>query len=700
MTLKKTILTTLLLSSISPLLLLSHTTHAGVDFTCSPNFNVDGKSYDACSNVPVLIPSNDNQVNMSLLLSDLGLAELQPIKGDTDLWTSTYAQVPFEADTLIQMSKNKVNNARQPTDKSDDYLDERCRTLASGKSGFIQQVQNNKNISSNEKQQLISARKKITGCGEKIALLAVNPQWSITARQYASYLNASIAFYNANYAIADKIYAVLSTVDDTWLKETAQYMLIRTRLNLVFSSGVGQYGDLDLSKINPADTQQLLGTIRNYLKMYPNGQYAASARGYLRRAFWLGGQQPALINELVWQIQNPKSPYYNLDMQALPAEIDRQIFGSSKFKASHLSDPFFLATYDLMMMRESQSEGYKPIGWTQLTAQKNHFQQQPELFQYLQATHLLYLQNKPREALTVLTALDNTKQPYLQLSQRFLKGKILDQISPTQAETYWREQLAQAKRSDARGLFELALMPYLIKKQEVAAFIGKNPTIRQLNLQKNFIVDHANPNALQQMIKSNQANNDQKQAALFTLLSKSLTHQNYSLFNQYYRELPADAAQYKSFDGIEKYKDKAPFSDLIWNGTTISPQLKCPNLPTLTQQLEKSPKDPLLNVCMGEYNRAHHFGWQYDDSESTTLNDHFEGPVFARGNVYKSLIRSNQKSELQAYALYRAIMCYSPSGMNDCGDSEVAKPVRKQWYDQIKRDYPNTSWAKSLKYYW
>ncbi|WP_111892609.1 hypothetical protein [Acinetobacter sp. MB5] len=697
MNLKKTILTSLLLSSISPLLLLSHEANAGAEFICSPDFDLQGKSYNTCSNLPVLIPSNDNKVNMILLLSDLGLAEIQPIKGDTDLWTAVYAQVPFESDTLIQMSKNKVNNARQSFKKSDDYLDERCRTLDSGKMNFIQQVQNNKNIAPNEKQQLIAERNKITGCGEKMAFIIINQQWSATARQYVSYLNASIAFYNASYATADKIYTVLSTVDDAWLKETSQYMLIRSRLNLVYSSGMGQYGDLDLNKINPAQPQQLLGTIRNYLKLYPNGQYVASARGYLRRAFWLAGQQPALINELVWQMQNPKSPYYNLDIQALPAEIDHQIFSSKNFKVSNLSDPFFLATYDLMMMRNDPVEGYKPITWLQLNTQKEHFKQQPTLFQYLQAAHLFYVQNKPREALSLLTVTGNTNQNYLHLSQGFLKGKILDQLNPNQAENYWSEALSQAKHREQRGLFEVALTPYLIKKQDVTAFTGKNPSIRQLNLQKNFIVNNTNPNALQQIIKSSQATNDQKQVALFTLLNRALTHQNYALFNEYYKNLPVDAAQYKYFDGAQKYNNKPPFSDFVWNGTQISAQLKCSDLPKLTAQLEKIPKDPLLNICMGEYARNLHFGFRED---SDYQNDRFSGPVFARGNIYRSVIQSDNKSDLQAYALYRAIMCYSPSGINDCGDTEVAKPIRKQWYDQIKRDYPNTPWAKSLKYYW
>ncbi|MFW2044406.1 hypothetical protein ACG9ZE_22525, partial [Acinetobacter sp. ULE_I053] len=58
------------------------------------------------------------------------------------------------------------------------------------------------------------------------------------------------------------------------------------------------------------------------------------------------------------------------------------------------------------------------------------------------------------------------------------------------------------------------------------------------------------------------------------------------------------------------------------------------------------------------------------------------------------------KSEFQAYALYSAVMCYSPSSINVCGGKDATKSTRKKWYTQIKRDYPNTTWEKSLKYYW
>lgn len=188
-------------------------------------------------------------------------------------------------------------------------------------------------------------------------------------------------------------------------------------------------------------------------------------------------------------------------------------------------------------------------------------------------------------------------------------------------------------------------------------------------------------------------------AAIYTLLDKSLNKQNYTLFNQHYDLLPKDAAQFKSYDSLEKYKEKPPFSDFIWNGTTITTELKCPNLFIQTQQLEKSPKDPLLNICMGEYVRSSHYGLPYQ-MNSENIPPTPKNNTFIRGNVYKSIIQSNPKGDLHAYALYRAVMCYSPSGINDCNDIDVPKSTHKQWFDQLKREYPNSSWALSLKYYW
>lgn len=698
----KFIFKSIVYSSLSLVIYYSPITYAGVEQFCEPNLAINDKNLNGCSNLPVLYPANDSQTNMTLLLSDLGLATIKPMTADANLWDAVYGMVPFDAANLSSLAQNKMPNQRKRLERNETVFDERCASFDSGNQAFNTQVQNNKAIPNLEKQILISERKKMNQCGDKIELIAINPNWSITTRQYASYLNASILFYNSNYSAATKIYTVLTNVEDTWLKETSQYMLIRTSLNSAYATGVDKYGDVYLDNINQNLLKQFLDNINAYLKAYPNGQYIASARGFMRRGFWLSKRQDLLVNEIVWQLKNPTSKFYNLEMSELPAEIDRRVFDSSAFNLSNLKDPFFLAVYDLMHMRESNSENYHSISWAQLNAQKDFFRTQPELFQYLQAAHLFFVQNKAQEAQNYLAKANAKNGSYLQLSQTFLRGQILEKIGqPQNAEEYWHQQLTQAKDSYQRGLFETALSNHLAIKQDYSAFIGKKAQITQPNLQRNFITQIANTNSLQKIIQSDQSNINQKQAAIYTLLSKSLVHQQFELFKQSYAFMPKNAMQYQGYNSDnEQLKNKPDFSNFIWNGAHITPQLKCSNLETLVNQLAQTPKDSLLNVCLGEYFRSEQ-GYslqQLSYNEKQTSN--FSGKIFARGQIYQDLIKSSSKSDLQAYALYRAIQCYAPSGINDCGGNEVNKSVRKQWFDKIKTDYPNTSWAKSLKYYW
>ncbi|KXZ69237.1 hypothetical protein AVENLUH5627_01670 [Acinetobacter venetianus] len=680
----------------------SHIAYAGADITCEPDFAMNSNEYQSCSNLPILYPANDNQTNMLLLLSDSGLATIAPLSADLNLWDAFYGSVPFEASSFPYVVSNKIPNQRKQLDSDDTFFDERCATLSSGKQVFNSQVKKQKLIPENEKQILIQAREKVDQCGDKIELIAVDPNWSVTTRQYASYLNASILFYKANYAAATKIYTVLATVEDTWLKETSQYMLIRTSLNTAYATGMNQYGDVNLDKINAPLIKAFLDHISTYLKAYPNGQYVASARGFMRRGFWLAGRQDLLINEIVWQIQNPKSKFYNLTVNQLPAEVNRRIFESRNFDPKQLKDPFFLATYDLMYMRKSSSDQYRSISWNQLNAQKPYFKDRQELFQYLQATHLFFIQNKAKEALSYLPQESYTAKNYLQLSQIFLRGQILEKTEQKNTtEAYWGQLLAHAKDNYQKSLFETALSNHLNAKQDYSAFIGKTAKISQANLQRNFITQVADAKSLQAIIQSDKSTVDQKQAATFTLLSKSLIHQDYALFKQTYAYMPKNAEQYQGYNSSnEQLKNKPEFAQFLWNGTTITPQLKCNRLETLITQLISSPKDPLLNVCLGEYIRSEQGYSLQQLTYGEKQHSSFSGQIFARGQVYKDIIKSSSKGDLQAYALYRAVHCYAPSGINDCNDAEVSSITRKNWFDRIKKEYPNTSWAKSLKYYW
>ena len=83
------------------------------------------------------------------------------------------------------------------------------------------------------------------------------------------------------------------------------------------------------------------------------------------------------------------------------------------------------------------------------------------------------------------------------------------------------------------------------------------------------------------------------------------------------------------------------------------------------------------------------------------MANEFAGQPRTRSEIYPAIIADPKAgSPDKAYALYRAVMCYAPSGYNGCGGKDVPKSQRKAWYDQLKRDYPSSPWAKKLRYYW
>ena len=672
-------------------------TYAGSDEYCQPSLNILGHQYDACNSLPILDPGNDNRVNMVLLLKDLQLAQVTALSGDEDLYQANYGIVPFEAETYLQHTQNLITNTRQSNASENLTGYEHCSNLVGGERSFIKVVENDASLSTAEKDALLKARLKIKDCYAKYPFLTIDKSTSLTYQQFASYLNGSIAFYNGNFATAEKIFAALTTASQPWVKETAQYMLIRSKLNKTYAAATNEYGDLNLDQLNKIELADFLNSITHYLKLYPNGTYAASARGLMRRAFWLLGRQDLLVQELVWQFNHPKSPYYNLEMQNLPAEIDRRIFASQYFNPQHFKDPFFLTIHNLMQMRSSSDSDQHVISWDALNAQKEYFKNQPELFRYLQAMHLFFIQNKATEALNLLPAKLHMNTA-VGLSQIFLKGRILEKTNSQQAVAYWESQYKNSRTAEQKALFELALFHHYKKSHNYAAFIGTQAKISQLNLQYLYLDQYADLPSLNHIIQGNIATQLQKDIALNTLLSRTLLQSKYQELEKSLDYLPKDAAQYKASSKQTRYQKAPPLANYLWQGLQITPNLKCPNLKTLAGQLADQPNDLTLQLCLGEYMRSNdgsHLTLGYADQSYEPIQG-----LFSRGAVYRKIISTVPKGELHAYALYRSIQCYAPSGYNDCQDDEVPKSTRKQWFDQLKQQYPDTSWAKSLKYYW
>lgn len=697
---------------------VSTSSFASFDTYCSPTLTLGNQHYDACSNLPILDPANDNETNMHLLLLDMGLAELAAPKPDQKIWGAEFGTVPFDFEALRDAISNKIPNKRLPAISSDDdgnsVYEERCQTNRSGIQRFSQQVGNNKLVAAPEKKLLIEQREKIEDtCDGKLSFVSINQAMSPMGRQYASYINGAIAFYNGDYPTAKKIYQALSNVQDEWLKETATYMLVRTAINQTFNSAKDEYGSLVTSQVNNDQLTDTFLSVSNYFKKYPTGQYAASTRGLLRRAYWIAGQPKKLMAELVWQFQNTGSRQYNLDIAKVPEEVSRRIFDSKLFNKNDLTDPFFLGVYDLMQMRDSSAKGYKVISWNELTAQKDIFKTAPEFYRYLLACHLYFVQKKPQQALDYLPKeIPGKIGSYLQLSQLALKGRVMESLKQRdEAYAYWNTLLANTTTPYQYAMIEMALAINLQDRGDFAAFFAKDSKIRQAYIKSIVINSAANSDLLKQIIDSPDTTQNEKLAATYTLLDKSLRYQNYQLFVDSFPLLPKNASSYQGYESKnEALQDQPKFAEFLWKGHQINKTLKCNSLLDTISTLAKTPANNMARLCYGEYVRLNNSSYyefgRYQDTDGKlsklgTLPEPFKGEEFSRGQVYQDIIKaSGESAELKAYALYRAVNCYAPGGINDCGGKDVEKEVRKAWFQQLKQDYPSSSWAQSLNYYW
>lgn len=103
---------------------------------------------------------------------------------------------------------------------------------------------------------------------------------------FAYYLSGIAHFYGGNYPTAAQDFTRLLESKQSWLAETAQYMLMRTALNKSSQNSVGQYGDFDIARINSDDAAQAQKEAQIYLQRWPTGLYADSTRNMLRRINW------------------------------------------------------------------------------------------------------------------------------------------------------------------------------------------------------------------------------------------------------------------------------------------------------------------------------------------------------------------------------------------------------------------------------
>lgn len=646
--------------------------------------------------LPFLSPDNDTRTNLALLLADEQAFSLPdgalplPFTVDALISPAVGDTGPAGPDPLLALAAGlgiEESTTQAALERAAGWSEGRCiSNNPVSAEAFLQALTQTPALTASDRSQLASQRLAMLGqCGQPQDADQGTAQdqskpapLSPAAQGFADYLTASQHFYQGEFAQADALFAALAGQDQPWLKETADYMRIRVALNLSQQSAFDDWGTLDRNQIDKAAVQRSEQLIGDYRASYPKGRYLDSATGLLRRLAWFKGDKELLASRYLQASQRQSAP-------DLVNEIDLKLLMQPGFTGS-AAMPMLTLVQDLRRLRIHDSwDEWQPLQAAELTQQTSQFASNPAWLAYLQQAERYYLAKDYDAVVAAAPALGAGPLDNLAFSQQVLKGMALAarQAWPA-AEQQWRALLTNQPTPLQDQLLQLALAMTLERAGQLAQIFAKESPIRSDHYRIPLLEYVAPAPLLRRMARDEQASDTLRQRASYTLSYKQLTHGDYRGFLQ---DLAGRTAT-------------APFD---WQG---SQDYQCPALTSVVTTLADNPRSPKALNCLGEFFLAQGLDWDplLSRPGADTLAgspDLFAGKQSSRLDWYQRVIANPKAArEEKAYALYRAINCYAPSGSNGCGSQQVSVNQRKAWFNTLKQQHGTSQWAKQLKYYW
>lgn len=293
----------------------------------------------------------------------------------------------------------------------------------------------------------------------------------------------------------------------------------------------------------------------------------------------------------------------------------------------------------------------------------------------------------------------------LAFSRQVLYGKALMATEQWEkAYKHWSALLSASQNLEQQQFLQTELAATLLLSNQTAAIFAKNSPVTNLKYRSVILKTYATAELLRQQV-INGPNDEERTIALHTLLMRDLISGHYAewLTDKGLITHIAHPASGENFADVDlKLFD--------WSGNNTEKGYFCRSLEKTVTELTHNVTDSHALNCLGEFIRD-------TDAEINLEQDRYGNAeltsvIFASNKntiqtqpvrqAYYEAVIMNPKSEPEdkSYALYRAIMCYAPSGSNDCGGEEVDKLTRKAWFTELKTEYPGSPWAEKLRYYW
>jgi hypothetical protein len=682
---------------------------ASGDYDCFVTWTLKPAGLTDCNNFPFLSPTNDSRVNLQLLLLDAGKVKLNapaPGKQARYPWLPA-GSMPFALEDLTALIQPPPTPApgESPVERVEGEAS-RCDSNATGAQEFAEALSAS-GAPPAERVALIKARGALMPtCMDDPKPAPPSPPVqasSAVGKQFATYLAGASAFYDGRYDAAAQSFGSLQASSQPWLKETSRYMLGRVALNRAQAGTFDEFGRLEAGKIDGKSAAAARTAFEAYLRDYPAGAYADSARGLLRRADWLGGRRADLTRDLAQAFDAADPKALGWAEINLVEEADSKLLSDPGTDAAAIRDPMLLAVFDLMHMRSGEVKtDPKFLTQAQLESQRPLFAGREGLYDYLRAAFAFYQYKDPKAALAVLPKTPPSgAMTYLEFSRQLLRAMALEETGDhTAARALWLALMPVARPPLQHATLELGLaMNYERAGQVGQAFAAGSP-ISDPDLRETLLTYAADPDLLRRQAQAAKAPDHERRVALYALLYKELTRKRYDAFAKDLALLPA----------AEPARDGQTVADpnlaaFRWDGHSDDGYL-CPSVKEVALSLARDPARPGDLICLDETVRV----GGMDDSpldrppSADVLGgapSQFPGGPYSRLESYKALIADPKTPEaVKTYALYRAVECYAPSGNNSCGGKEVAVAQRKAWFQTLKTTYAKSEWAKLLKYYW
>lgn len=669
---------------------------ASGDFGCSPAWRLRQAGFTGCDSMMMLSPGNDTRVNLVLLLSRGGAGRAAPAVPLPDPL--------FDWPTFAAWTFPKAPQVGDATYAEGEGS--RCLSDADGRVAFAAAVGSATRIGAEEKATLIAARNALrpTCVGSPAVAMTAPRVKSATGRDFATYLHGAAAFYAGDFDAAAARFAALGRSDQPWLRETARYMAGRVEVNRAQLNAFDEYGYRDEARAaDRAAIDAAERGLREYLRAYPDGRYAISARGLLRRVYWLARDPAKLAGEYVALLARP-ADQRGIDTPELAEEIDDKLL--PQLTPATTTDPVLLAVLDLRAMRQGDWEGAdKPtITRAQLEAQRAHFAREPALFELLVATYAFYIENRATEVRrTIPDAARADAFDTIAFSRQMLRGMALDAAGDANARGFWIELLRGATPPVQRATVELALALHDERAGNVARVFAAGSPVGQATMREILLTNIADAALLRRQAGDPATGARERAVALFTLLYKELTRGAY-------RDFLRDAAMLRAGDRetVNRWNfvggGEPPLG--LFDKGLIREDFPCPALRETAALLARAPQSTSARLCLADWVRLNGLDGYFIDTQPPTdqlggTTSHFPGKPFARLDVYTSVIAARgATADERAYALFRAVNCYAPSRNNQCGGAGVAPAQRRAWFERLHREFAASRWAEELKYYW